>query len=372
MGDDGRETLNIGVIGVGLIGKRHVKKYAEVAGANVVAVADINETEAQSVAREFAVPHFYKDFRELLARPDIDAVDVCLHNNLHMPVTIAAMEAGKDVLCEKPIAGSYRDGLAMVETARKLGRRLAVQLNGGVFARETRAAKELIDAGMLGEIYHARSTGYRRRGRPFVDGYATPAFVQKQTSAGGALIDMGIYHLAQVLYLMGNPTPRRITGKAYQKTAMDEARRAASGYDVEELGVGFVHFDGDVTLDVIEAWAIHMDAFEGSSIAGTKGGIRLKPFKYLHTAGDMLMTSEVNLDEAQRRWSSVRGDEAYYRTSQDHWVAANLGKVELLPTAEVALNAMLITEGIYRSGELGREVTAKEVMERSASTAVGV
>src|SRR5439155_14345468 len=107
--------------------------------------------------------------------------------------------------------------------------------------------------------------------RPFVDGYGTPTFVQKRNSAGGALYDMGVYHISQILYLLGNPPVTRVGGKTYQKTEMDETRRAASGYDVEELGVGFVRFAppaGDVTMELIEAWAIHLDAFEGSYVVG--------------------------------------------------------------------------------------------------------
>ena len=77
-----------------------------------------------------------------------------------------------------------------------------------------------------------------------------------------------------MLYLLGQPAVHRISGKVYQETGMDPGRRASSGYDVEELGVGFVKLASGMTLDLIEAWAIHLDGFEGSSIVGSKGGIR--------------------------------------------------------------------------------------------------
>lgn len=119
----------------------------------------------------------------LLKRDDIEAVDVCLHNNFHAPMSIAAMEAGKHVYCEKPIAGSYRDGAAMLKAARATGKMLHIQLST-LYTQETKAAKILIDGGKLGKLYHARSTGFRRRGRPFVDGYGTTAFTQKATASG--------------------------------------------------------------------------------------------------------------------------------------------------------------------------------------------
>jgi predicted dehydrogenase len=109
--------IRLGIIGVGQIGKRHVGTYQQITGAEIVAVADINEAEAAQFAAQFNIPSVYRDFRELLARDDIEAVDVCLHNNFHRPVTVAALEAGKHVFCEKPMAGAYVDALQMWQTA---------------------------------------------------------------------------------------------------------------------------------------------------------------------------------------------------------------------------------------------------------------
>lgn len=360
------EKVRIGMIGTGQIAKMHLDHYQHIEGAEIVAAADINAAEVNRVAAKYSIPSVYTDYHELLKRDDIDAVDVCLHNVLHRPATVAALEAGKHVYCEKPMAATYADGKIMFDTARHCGRKLSVQFFT-LFKRETRAAKELIEAGYLGEVYHARSTGFRRRGRPFVDGYGTVTFVQKEHAFGGALYDMGVYHIAQVLYLTGNPRVRRITGKTYQKTPMDAARQQSSGYNVEELGLGFVYFDNDLTLDIIEAWAVHLDGIEGSSLLGTKGGIRLDPFGFFQSAGDIDLNSTVNLESAHFRWNNVRANGDAYESAQHHWVAALQGRVQLLPTDEIALNTMLISEGIYLSDRLGREVTAEEVIETSVS-----
>ncbi|NKB68465.1 MAG: gfo/Idh/MocA family oxidoreductase [Candidatus Latescibacteria bacterium] len=366
-----RETLRIGLIGVGLIGKGHLRKYREIDAAQVVALADLDQDELARVAAEFDVADTYTDYKELLQRDDIDAVDVCLHNNLHAPVTIAALEAGKHVYCEKPIAGSYADGQAMLAAAAATGHHLSVQL-ANVFARETRVARRLIDEGRLGQVYHARSTGYRRRGRPFVDGYGTAQFVRRDAAGGGALFDMGVYHIARMLYLLGPPAIERISGKIYQETGMDENRRQQSGYDVEELATGLVRLGGGATLDITEAWAIHLDPFEGSFIVGSEGGVRLDPFSYHTTVADMDMDATFNIDAASRRWHSLGDTEDAYDSPQQHWIAALQGRVELLPTAELALQTMLISEGIYLSDRLGREVTAAEVAAESRSTALDV
>jgi len=359
----------IGIIGVGQIGKAHLSNYAKIPEVEVVAAADINESELKRVAEMFKIPSTYTNFRELLDRDDIKAVDVCLHNNLHAPVTIEALRKGKNVYCEKPMAGTYIDAKAMFEASQKYGRKLSIQLST-LFTKETKAAKRLIDEGKLGHLYHARSTGFRRRGRPYVDGYGSMNFVQKHISAGGALYDVGVYHIAQMNYLLNLPKVERISGKIYQETDMDEGRRKASGYNVEELGLGLVRFEGGLTLDIIESWAVHLNPFEGSYILGSKGGIRLYPFSFHTTFGDMDMDATFNLDAADWRWHQLRENENAYDSPQHHWVAALRGFVQLLPTAQVALQTMLISEGIYLSDTLGREVTAEEVEKNSKSTAL--
>ena len=123
------DTIKLGIIGVGQIGKSHVKRYKDIPGAEIVAVADVNEAEANRVAEANGIPHVYTQFRELLKRDDLQSVDVCLHNNFHAPVTIAALEAGKNVYCEKPMAGTYADALALKETADRLGRKRSIQLS---------------------------------------------------------------------------------------------------------------------------------------------------------------------------------------------------------------------------------------------------
>lgn len=361
--------VTIGVIGAGQIGKYHLSEYSKIPGAQVVAVADINHEEAQRVAEQYGIPHVYSDYRELLMRDDLMAVDVCLHNNLHMPVTLAAFEAGKHVYCEKPMAGAYVDAERMLSAAREYNRLLHIQ-NRLFFTNETKAAQALIEEGLLGKLYHARSTGFRRRGRPYVDGYGSEFFVKKEHAAGGALYDMGVYHIGQLLYLLGNPDVLTITGKTYQETPIDPDRAHRSGYDVEELGLGFVRLDDQITLDIIESWAVHLDNFEGSSIMGSAGGVRLDPFGYFFSVGDLTFNATADLGNFAYRLQQLRPNSDAYVSPQHHWIAVLQGRAQLIPSAEISLAVMLISEGIYLSEQLGREVTAEEVRASSRSTAL--
>src|SRR5690554_288968 len=109
------DTIRIGIIGVGIIGKSHLRTYSKIPGVELVALADIDEAEGQRVSEMFDIPHVYNNGYKMLERDDIDAVDVCLHNNLHMRATVAALRSGKHVYCEKPMAGRYVDAVTMKE-----------------------------------------------------------------------------------------------------------------------------------------------------------------------------------------------------------------------------------------------------------------
>lgn len=365
------DKVRIGIIGVGQIGKVHLRRYREIEDAEVVALADIDVPEGERVAAEFGIPNIYTNGYKMLERDDLDAVDICLHNNLHMAGTVAALRAGCHVYCEKPMAGTYADALTMYQVAQETGKMLHIQL-GTLYQTETRVARYLIDRGHLGRIYHARSTGFRRRNRPFVDGYGSFNFVRKDVSAGGAFYDMGVYHIARMLYLLGNPEVLTISGKTFQETPIDPRRREISGYNVEELGMGFVRLDNNVALDIIESWAIHLDGFGGSYVVGADGGLRLEPFGFYHNVEDVALNSTADLKQFEFRMHNVHEIGDIYDSSQHHWIAANQGRVELLPTAELALNTMLISEGIYHSEALGRELTAEEARSLSQSTAIDI
>jgi len=363
------EKIKIGIIGVGQIGKLHVQNYKNIPEAEIVAVCDINEAEARRVGEMAGAKRIFANFRDLLKVDEIQAVDVCLHNNLHAPVAIAAMEAGKHVYCEKPLAGSYADAQAMIEARGRTGKKLAMQMRT-VYALETRAAKRLIDEGCLGKIYYAKSSGYRRRGRPYVDGYGSATFVQKAVAAGGALYDMGVYHVCEILHLIANPQVLTISGATHQEIDMYEDRRKAGRYDVEELGVGFVRLAGPISFFIEESWAIHLAGTDGSKIAGSKGGITLNPFQFHTTLADMEMDGAFQLKQADTRWHRCMENVSGYDGPQEHWIAALQGRVPLIDTAGLGLNMMKIAEGIYLSQQRGREVTAEEVEQASVSTAI--
>jgi len=354
------KKLKVGVIGTGIIGKSHIRRYVEMADdVEIVAVADIDKKEVRRVAKEHNIPNVFTDYKDLLKIDEIASVDVCLPNFLHSPVTVAALEAGKNAYCEKPMARNAKEAQAMFDAAKKTGNMLAIQL-GGLFSPQARAAKQIIDDGILGRVYYVKTSHYRRRGRVYVDGYATPHFVQKEKSGGGALADMAIYHMALMVWLLGNPEVRTVSASTYQEIPMDEKRRKESKYDVEELGIGLVRFEGDVTMFVEESWAINMDRDEGDCIMGSKGGLRLNPLTLFTDVAGIQVDQPLDIEGYQRWRRSVDENSEGYGSSQKNFVWAQLGRVPLVDSASIALKVAYITDAMYRSAELGREVSMKK------------
>jgi predicted dehydrogenase len=199
-----------------------------------------------------------------------------------------------------------------------------------------------------------------------VDGYGEKEFNSKYWASGGAMYDMGVYHISQLLFILGLPKLERVSGQVYQKIDMHEGRQKEGGFDVEELGVGLVKFSGGLTMDILESWAINAVRFPPSFVAGSKGGLSL--------GDELVFTSEMAGYPAKTKFDL--GAEVYrthqidptlslYDNSIAHWVGALRGECELYDTKRIALETMLVSEGIYQSGAKGREVTAEEIRKDS-------
>ncbi|WP_248515294.1 Gfo/Idh/MocA family protein [Salinarchaeum laminariae] len=380
-------TIDIGIVGAGNRGETHAGEYADVDGAEVVAVADVDQDASESLAQAVGGTA-YGDYSEMLDDADLDAVDVCVHNNLHRPITVDAAEAGCHVFCEKPMAATYADAKAMMDATEEAGVHLGIQ-NFELFSEETRAAKTLLDGGDLGDPYFARGVFSRRRGRPYIDGYGTPSFVTKDSAGGGPVIDVGTYVVGRLLYLLGNESIERVSGATFEHTddAYDEElvgdnrdeyvdRLDDSGYDVEDSGMGFARLADGSLLTLRAAW--HMFLPDDSDVlAGTKGGVQFDPFEFYTTTGDYQATVSLDLEEFEGRQALLEGDTGYDFErgvgQYHHWIDTLTGEAEeVVPTAEIALNSMLVMEGIYLSQEAGRELTAEEIAERSESASVDI
>lgn len=276
------KKLKVGVIGCGNIGTTaHIPAYMADETAEIAWFCDIIRDRAEAQQKRVGTGKVTEDYHEVLADPEVDAISVCTPNTLHSEITVAALKAGKHVLCEKPAAYTYDEAVKMQEARKESGK----ILNIGVVNRFNDSVikiKELIDAGTLGEIYHVYVSFRAHRSIPGLGG----AFTTKAIAGGGALIDWGVHYLDIVMYCTGDPRPKTVSAETFSKLGVDIENYVYedmwSGppildgtYDVDDSVTALVRTEGPV-ITVHGAWAQNIGAEDRHiDFMGTKAGIRL-------------------------------------------------------------------------------------------------
>lgn len=368
------KTVRLGFIGCGgIANSKHFPGVAGIEGAEMVAFCDLIEERAQKAAKQYGTPDakVYTDYRELLKDPTIDAVHVLTPNVSHCEISCAAMEAGKHVLCEKPMAACEADAKKMLETRDKTGKMLTIGYQYRHF-HVNQVAKKVVDDGWLGDIYYAEATYLRRRGVP-----TWGVFTDKSKQGGGPLIDIGTHALDLTLFLMNNYDVDYVVGTSFEKLGrlLDPEHQGQVNYrgeqdnwnnktyDVEDSAMGFIKMKNGATIVLRASWAINMTAEQGANnkattmLAGTKGG--------LDTATDVVRLNHVVA--GQPSITTVGEPVAPYipgfsqgpapkSLEADIWVKALRGEGELFVTAEQAYTVTRILEAIYTSSKTGKPV----------------
>lgn len=341
-------TLRIGIIGSGGIARyAHIPGYKAQKGVEIVALCDVVLDRAAEVAQEFDIPRWYGSYQELLDNEKLDAVSICTPNVAHHETTIAALQAGLHVLCEKPMAMSLCEAQEMAAAARRTGKVLQVGLHWR-FTGEAQTLKRFIDAGEMGEIYYGEATCMRRRGIP---GWGV--FTQKALQGGGALIDIGVHTLDHTMWLMGNPRPVAVSGMTY--TAFGKRSDVVSTwapwdpakFDVDDMGVALVRFEGGASLILRASWAANIEkAFEETRILGTHGGAYMSPlriFREMH--GALVDISPASIPNIKPHTAEIA-----------HFIACVRGECACAVELDSVLQTQAVLDAIYRSSETGREV----------------
>ena len=350
------KKLKVAVIGVGNISYFHIINYVSNPNTELVAFCDINPDTLKRRGEEFNVTNLFTDYNEMFQKmPEIDLVSVCTWNNAHAPASIAALNAGKHVLCEKPMAMNAKEAQAMQEAAEKNKRILQV---GFVrrFGNDAAVIRDFAKKGNLGELYYARASYIRRNGNP--GGW----FGDKARSGGGPLIDLGVHIIDLVRYLMGNPKPVSVSGATFHKLGNRKNIKTPRAYnatvtskndvcDVEDFATALIRFEGGRTLNVEAGFSLNIGKDETNiGIYGTKGGVQLDPaFKLYTEMNDYLADVSLASDTAFDFDGSFK-NEIY------SFIDAVRGKAPVLATAEDGVALMKILDAIYLSSETGREV----------------
>jgi len=346
------KTLKVGVIGVGGIARTHFPGWKESPHTEVVALADVWPEALQRVGAEQGVSRLYNRAEDLIADPDIDLVDICTPNNYHAPLTIAALDAGKHVICEKPLAPTPEAIRAMIAARNRSGKKLMTAQHFR-FQGTSRALKAEIDTGVLGSVYHARSWMLRRAAT-----LTRPGFIQKQHSSGGPCIDIGVHILDLTLWMMGFPKAISVTGVTQDKLAHQPGSFSIWGgaipreqFDVEEFAAAFVRFENGATLILEVSWLLHHKTpLEDMQmwLYGEKAGA--------HWPGNELIWSN-NATQQHLNTQLSRADTGEPHAKECIAFAEAIVNDQPSPVpAEQSLVVMTILDGLYRSAAAGREV----------------
>lgn len=344
------KKTKVAVIGTGSIAQsKHIPAYMKHPDAEIVAICDINPETLEKVGNDLELDKKFRflDYSELLKMDEIEAVDICTPNYVHVDPTVKALLAGKHVIVEKPIALNAEEGAAMVDASRKSGKKLMVALCQR-WRSDVQALKRFVDAGDMGEIYYARVHALRRRGIP-----SWGVFTQKDKQGGGPMIDIGVHILDLTLWLMGHPKPIAASGLCYTKFGTRPGLVGLFGawdhtnYTVEDFATGLVRFENGASLVIESSFAANIEKnIFNTTLLGTEGGCQLNPLKMFREERQTLIdATPVFLPQVGTHEAEIF----------DFIEAVREDKPAPVP-GEDGLMVTRIIDAIYQSSDEGKEV----------------
>lgn len=346
----------IGVIGAGSISEFHFASYDKHDDVELLAVCDLNEQRAKDKAETYGADKHFTDYNKLLALPEIDAVSICTWNNTHAEIAIAALNAGKHVLVEKPLCKTV-DEAYKIEEATKENNSNVLQV--GFVRRHGTNAKVLqkfVDSGDLGDIYYAKASYTRALGNP--GGW----FADKERSGGGPLIDLGVHVIDLAWYLMGKPSVKSVSGNTYNRLGNrshieNKSFYKAADYDpaqnsVEDMANAIIRFENGASIMIDASYTLHAKKASGElAVFGEKGGAEIDPRLHITTEKhNTILNVTPDIDGA----SFDMGDG--FKNEIDHFISNVQGETENIAPVADGVEIMKILAAVYESSETGKEV----------------
>jgi predicted dehydrogenase len=334
------EKVRIAIVGLGTIGQSvHLPILSKLPDAEIVAVCDVEASKAEFVAKKYEIPRFYTDLEEMLkVEEDIIGVDVCTSTFSHRDVAIAALEAKKHVLVEKPLARTQKEALEIVSAAKKNQRKVMVGMNNR-FRPDSMILKSMIQGGELGKIYYVK-TGWLRKLKT-----ASPWLTRKEKSGGGVVLDLGIVMFDLGFWLMGYPEVKEVIASNYSHNTKG----------VEDSSVVFIRMKNGSTLTIESSWSFESDAdFYYCDCFGTDGSGSVNPFRiFKRMHGNLVNVTPATHETPQTLyWKS-------YDNELKHWVGSLRGLHPIVSTGEEAIHRMKIVDSIYHSSKKGKSIAFK-------------
>ncbi|WLD94570.1 Gfo/Idh/MocA family protein [Alkalihalobacillus sp. AL-G] len=340
--------LKMGIIGVGGIAQeRHLPTFLQLnESVELVAVNDQNEERAKEVAEKFGIPQILHDYQAMFEV--IDAVTICTPNKFHAEIAIQALEAGVHVLCEKPMAISTKECEDMIKAATENDKLLSIAYHYR-YTKEAQAAKNTILQGEIGDPLVVRVDALRRRKVP---GWGV--FTNKDLQGGGCLIDFGCHLLDLALWLLDDPEPVEVMGRANNRLSKTPNRFNEWGsfdhqtFEVDDHTTGYITFKNGVSLILECSWAANIkEDTTNLRISGVDGGLSVYPFELYKEKHGMLVNTSASV---------IPGVDDPGILQARNLVNSCLGSEDLVVKPEQALTVTKIIEAIYKSSETGSSV----------------
>ena len=334
------DKVRVGVLGTGIIVRDyHMLTLHNNPRVKVVAAGNLHADSLQRMASRYGIPKVYTDFGEMARDPDIDAVVIGLPNYLHAPVTIAMLEAGKHVLCEKPMALSVADCKAMMAAAEKANRRLMIG-HMWRFDHEVTWLKNVVASGVLGDVFKAKAHSiWLYEGPP-----AGSWFVTREFAGGGAAADMAVHAIDTLRYLLGEARPRKVfatVGKVFRDNELDDTANL------------MLEFEGGVTAFVEAGWYhLYADGLEGyAQVYGNKGYASTFPSElHTHSEGVWSVTKPVMPARKQQC------DMPMYFRQMEHFLDCVINDQPPVPGGNEGMWAVSTVLAAYESARTGQVV----------------
>jgi predicted dehydrogenase len=345
------QPINVAVIGAGAIGLNHIESFKQHPAARVVALAEVSPERGREAVERFGIPQLVSDYRVLLARPDIDVVSIALPNYLHASVGLEALQAGKHVMMDKPIATSGDEAAALIAEAEKQRRVIMVGQNQR-FPREVQTARRLVERGVLGEVYHAKTAWCRRSGIPRIGSW----FTQAKYAGGGATYDIGVHALDRCLYLMGEFEASSVSGQTYAKFGPRGRGNGGWGkseidpsavFDVDDFSLALIKLKSGRTVLLETSWAAHQpeNDINRTQLFGTEAGLSFFPLQLFRGGENGYVTEQVDLLPP-----------LVDPNRMVHFIDVLRGKAEAFVKPAESLGVQRILDAIYASAKSGKEV----------------
>jgi len=334
------EKARLGIVGLGSIAQTiHLPILSKMPDVEIVAVCDIDKGKAQSIASKFGVRRYYTDYEQMLnTEEDIVGVDVLTSTNAHRDVAIAALEAKKDALVEKPLARTQREAVEIVGAAKKSHRKLMVGMNNR-FRPDAMILKSFVEAKELGKIYYAKAGWLKKLS------VTNPWLTRKEQSGGGVVLDLGIVMFDLAFWMMGYP-------EVYEVMAANYSHNTKG---VEDSSIVFLRMKDGSTLTLESSWSFESNTdFFYCDCYGTEGSGSLNPFRiYKRMHGNLVNVAPVHNETPQSLYRKS------YENELKHWVGSLRGLHTVISTGEEAIHRMKIVDAIYKSAKTSRNVSLK-------------